>query len=98
MENKAKSNYSKPMQGNNLAELIDQWVFVLCNDGRTYYGVLKSFDQKLNVIMAKCQEAIYQVEQPAIIQEIGGFLIRGDTIALIGQIERDDIITKVQDN
>lgn len=43
----------------SLDKLVEQLVQVLACDGRIFQGILKSFDQRLNVILADCNEHTY---------------------------------------
>jgi U6 snRNA-associated Sm-like protein LSm1 len=58
---------------------------VLTNDGRIFTGVLKSFDQRLNIILADCFENVYSgKEVPVEKEEMGVYFIRGDNISMVG--------------
>lgn len=37
-------------------KLVDREVLLLSIDGRTFKGVLKSFDQRMNTILGNCVE------------------------------------------
>ena len=61
---------------------------MLTNDGRVFTGLLKSFDQRMNIILADCFELVYTGKEKALIREdIGVYFIRGDNLALLGKIE-----------
>eukprot|EP00354_Favella_ehrenbergii_P000351 CAMPEP_0170472676 /NCGR_PEP_ID=MMETSP0123-20130129/14683_1 /TAXON_ID=182087 /ORGANISM="Favella ehrenbergii, Strain Fehren 1" /LENGTH=58 /DNA_ID=CAMNT_0010741137 /DNA_START=24 /DNA_END=200 /DNA_ORIENTATION=+ len=42
--------------------LIDRPVMLMTNDGRTFRGTLKSFDQRVNLILSDCVEHVYPAE------------------------------------
>ena len=52
------------------------------NSEQTYTGELKSFDQKLNLMLVNCKLKAEDKET-----DLGGFLIRGDEIAFVGEID-----------
>ena len=39
--------------------LVDKPVMLMTNDGRTFRGTLKSFDQRVNLILSDCVEHVY---------------------------------------
>lgn len=68
--------------------LVDKAVMLMTNDGRTFRGVLKSFDQRVNLILSDCVEHVYSgVGQPMREEEMGVYFVRGDNIAMVGQVE-----------
>ena len=75
--------------------LVDKPVMLLTNDGRTFRGTLKSFDQRVNLILSDCVEHVYPVADPAQgsgnqemqEEELGVYFVRGDNIAMVGQVE-----------
>ncbi|EDV25850.1 uncharacterized protein TRIADDRAFT_23559, partial [Trichoplax adhaerens] len=64
-------------------------VSVITQDGRVIVGTLKGFDQTVNLILNDSHERVYSsgagVEQVA----LGLYVIRGDNIAVIGEIDED---------
>jgi len=70
--------------------LVDKPVMLLTNDGRTFRGILKSFDQRVNLILADCVEHVYPVEtgpdssQMMQEEDMGVYFVRGDNIAMLG--------------
>ena len=69
-----------------LASLVGKEVCAVCADGRLYDGVLKLMDQTTNVIMEGCKEVVYSKDGQYIELEMGTFLLRGENIAFIGEI------------
>lgn len=43
-------------------------------------GVLKGFDQTVNIVLAECMERVYSSTKPVEVVELGVFLIRGDNM------------------
>ncbi|TNV75113.1 hypothetical protein FGO68_gene4946 [Halteria grandinella] len=68
--------------------LIDKPVNVITNDGRNFTGHLVSFDQKTNLILQGCIERVWIANQAVKAEEMGVYFIRGDNIAVIGEIEQ----------
>ncbi len=67
---------------------MEELVQVLACDGRIFQGTLKSFDQRMNVILADCNEHTYISDQePMQITPLGAYLIRGDNLALVSKVE-----------
>lgn len=68
---------------------------LMTNDGRTFRGILKSFDQRTNLILGDCVEHVYPVDAESEgttqmhEEEMGVYFVRGDNIAMIGQVEPD---------
>ena len=65
--------------------MLEKWVFIQCNDGNIYFAILRSFDQKINIILTNCYQIIVNKEEINF-EDIGGFMVRGDTITFIGLI------------
>jgi len=69
-------------------KLIESQVNILTNDGRIFTGILKSFDQRMNIILGECSEQVYTAEGQAMHEEpVGVYFVRGDNIALVGQVD-----------
>ncbi|KOO30048.1 u6 snRNA-associated sm-like protein lsm8 [Chrysochromulina tobinii] len=68
---------------------VDKVVQIVTNDGRNIVGVLKGFDQTTNVILEDCNERVFSstagVEQVA----LGLYIVRGDNIAVVGEIDQE---------
>jgi U6 snRNA-associated Sm-like protein LSm1 len=63
-------------------------VKVLTNDGRVFTGILKSFDQRMNIILANCFEQVHSGKgKPVESEDMGVYFIRGDNITLLGRVE-----------
>lgn len=69
-------------------KLINKTVNIITNDGRNFTGVLVSFDQKTNIILQNCIERAWVSAQiPVKADEMGVYFIRGDNVAVIGEID-----------
>lgn len=56
-----------------------------CNDANHYYvfsilGVLRGFDQVLNVVLERCHERIFSTTQGVVQNVLGLYMIRGDNM------------------
>ena len=72
--------------------LINQPVQVITNEGRVFIGELMSFDQSMNVMLKSCIEKIYSKVKGVKFEKMGLYLIRGDNVAIINEI--DDNVEK----
>jgi U6 snRNA-associated Sm-like protein LSm8 len=72
---------------NTLEVMIERTVSLLTMDGRHYTGVLKGFDQALNVLLAECSLKLWQADSAVEEQDCNVQLIRGDNVLLIGLLE-----------
>lgn len=62
-------------------------VIVLTNDARILLGKLTGFDPQCNLILAKCKERIFSAKEGVEVQEHGLFIVRGDNVASIGELD-----------
>ncbi|CAI5704949.1 unnamed protein product [Peronospora farinosa] len=63
-----------------LQEMMDQTISVITNDGRNIIGVLKGFDQCVNVVLDESFERVFSLKEPVEAVELGLYIIRGDNI------------------
>jgi U6 snRNA-associated Sm-like protein LSm8 len=75
-----------------IESLVDQVVSVITNEGRVFTGVLKSFDQSMNMILQDCYEKIYSMEQGVEFIKMGLYMIRGDNVTIVSEV--DEILEK----
>ena len=70
---------------------VDKVVQIVTNDGRNIVGTLRGYDQVTNVILEECHERVYSLDAGVEQVVLGLYIIRGDNIAIIGEIdpERD---------
>lgn len=89
---------------NNLTEFLDriqktvsdEWrllceierLLIVLRDGRKLYGILRSYDQFGNIVLADTIERIY-VDLEYAEENLGVFLARGENIVLVGAMVRD---------
>lgn len=67
--------------------LINQSIQVITNEGRVFCGELVSFDQSINIVIKNCVEKIFSEETGVKFEKMGLYMLRGDNIAIIGEID-----------
>ncbi|DAZ93461.1 TPA: LOW QUALITY PROTEIN: hypothetical protein N0F65_006520, partial [Lagenidium giganteum] len=73
---------------NNQAEKSNEKI---CADN----GVLKGYDQCINVVLTESFERVYSLDEPVAVKTLGLHIIRGDNIAVIGEVPegiREEVI------
>lgn len=68
----------------------DKRVSVITNDGRNIIGTLRGFDQTVNIILEKAHERIFSLHAGVIENDLGLYLIRGDNISIIGELNVEE--------
>lgn len=75
----------------NMASALDSYVnntvSIITSDGRNFVGTLKGFDQTINVILDESHERVFSTTNGIEQVVLGLHIIRGDNIAIIGQID-----------
>ncbi|XP_033127384.1 U6 snRNA-associated Sm-like protein LSm8 [Anneissia japonica] len=66
---------------------VNHTVSVITNDGRVIVGTLKGFDQTVNLILDESHERVFSSAQGVEQVLLGLYIIRGDNIAVIGEID-----------
>ncbi|KAF7310945.1 U6 snRNA-associated Sm-like protein LSm1 [Mycena chlorophos] len=72
----------------SLVDCVDRKMLVVLRDGRKLHGVLRSYDQFANLVLEDTVERIYHADAFAE-QWHGLFLIRGENVVLLGEIDLD---------
>uniref|UniRef100_A0A7S1NW03 U6 snRNA-associated Sm-like protein LSm8 n=1 Tax=Eutreptiella gymnastica TaxID=73025 RepID=A0A7S1NW03_9EUGL len=70
-----------------LEPFVDKQVSVITNDGRHIVGTLRGFDQCVNIIIEDSHERVYSTSAGVEQVPLGLFVIRGDNLCVIGQID-----------
>lgn len=52
---------------------------IITNDGRVMVGILKGYDQVINIILSDCEERVYSNKGVEIVH-LGLYVIRGDDV------------------
>jgi len=69
-------------------DCVDRKMLVILRDGRKLHGVLRSYDQFANLVLEDTVERIYH--ENAFAENFHGlFLIRGENVVLLGEIDLD---------
>ncbi|KAG6877461.1 hypothetical protein C0992_009935 [Termitomyces sp. T32_za158] len=74
---------------------VDRRVLLILQDGRAIVGTLAGYDQKSNVVLADSKERVYSTDQGVEEIPLGLYLVKGDMVTLIGEI--DDAIDDAVD-
>lgn len=69
---------------NILAESIGSIVLVRLKGGREIRGILKSFDQHLNLVLDEAEE----MRKDSKIRKLGLIIIRGDNVVLVSPVPK----------
>ncbi|KAI0825172.1 Sm-like ribonucleoprotein [Trametes gibbosa] len=72
----------------SLVDCVDRKMLVVLRDGRKLQGVLRSYDQFANLVLEDTVERIYHQDVFAETW-LGLFLIRGENVVLLGEIDLD---------
>lgn len=67
----------------------DQIVNILTSDGKVLIGTLKGIDNGTNIILDDSHERVFSVDQGVETHHLGLCVIRGENVAVIGQVDRD---------
>lgn len=76
-----------------MAQVLDAYINKLVNivtaDGRIIIGTLRGFDQAINIILDESHERVFSSTDGVEQVLLGLYIIRGDNVALIGEIDED---------
>ncbi|KAI8905417.1 Sm-like ribonucleoprotein [Gorgonomyces haynaldii] len=89
----------------SLVDMVDQQILVILRDGRHFYGHLRTYDQFANLVLHDTIERIFYGSEYGD-QERGTFLVRGENVVLLGQVEQQiefkqieqDLLDRYQDH
>ncbi|XP_076811803.1 U6 snRNA-associated Sm-like protein LSm8 isoform X1 [Clavelina lepadiformis] len=70
-----------------LEPLVNRVVSVITADGRMIVGTLKGFDQTVNLILDESHERVFSSTQGVEQVMLGLYIIRGDNVAVIGEVD-----------
>ncbi|KAG7195548.1 SM-like, degradation of cytoplasmic mRNAs and positively regulates transcription initiation [Scheffersomyces spartinae] len=80
---------------------VDRKIFVSLRDGRYLYGILRTFDQFANLVLQDTIERIYLKDEGSTKKfgetYRGVFLIRGENVVMIGELDIDTEDEHLQD-
>eukprot|EP00271_Cylindrocystis_brebissonii_P005309 TRINITY_DN17297_c0_g2_i1.p1 TRINITY_DN17297_c0_g2~~TRINITY_DN17297_c0_g2_i1.p1 ORF type:complete len:100 (-),score=17.59 TRINITY_DN17297_c0_g2_i1:444-743(-) len=72
-----------------LEPYVDQQISVITNDGCNIVGILRGFDQATNLILDESHERVYSTKAGVEQLVLGLYLIRGDNIAVVGELDEE---------
>uniref|UniRef100_A0A6B2LQE1 U6 snRNA-associated Sm-like protein LSm1 n=1 Tax=Arcella intermedia TaxID=1963864 RepID=A0A6B2LQE1_9EUKA len=72
----------------SLVDDVDKQVLVVLRDGRKLIGMMRSFDQFANIVLENTIERIF-VGQQYCEKSLGSYVIRGENVVLLGEIDTD---------
>eukprot|EP00742_Colponemidia_sp_Colp-10_P012222 GILJ01013685.1.p1 GENE.GILJ01013685.1~~GILJ01013685.1.p1 ORF type:complete len:113 (+),score=4.05 GILJ01013685.1:49-339(+) len=72
-----------------LEDLVDKEISILTNDGRNIVGLLKGYDQTINVVLHNCHERVYSLGEGVQRVPLGLYIVRGDNIGVIGELDEN---------
>ncbi|KAJ1821269.1 hypothetical protein GGH91_006088 [Coemansia sp. RSA 2671] len=72
----------------SLVDSLDKKLLVVLRDGRKIIGILRSYDQFANLVLQDSLERIYVGDAYGDIER-GVFIIRGENVVLLGEIDCD---------
>lgn len=64
-------------------------VSVITNDGRHLVGLLIGYDLLTNLVLSQSHERIYSMDKSVEQLELGLYIIRGDNVAIVGEVDED---------
>uniref|UniRef100_A0A8D2MG02 U6 snRNA-associated Sm-like protein LSm8 n=1 Tax=Zonotrichia albicollis TaxID=44394 RepID=A0A8D2MG02_ZONAL len=82
-------NGSIPDMTNCFLNEISGTVAVITSDGRMIVGTLKGFDQTINLILDESHERVFSSSQGVEQVVLGLYIVRGDNVAVIGEIDEE---------
>ena len=76
-----------------MAQVLDAYinksVNIVTADGRIIIGTLRGFDQTINIILDDSHERVFSATDGVEQVLLGLYIIRGDNVALIGEIDEE---------
>lgn len=67
----------------------DQLVNIITSDGKVIVGTIKGIDNGTNIILDDSHERVFSTNQGVEKHHLGLCVIRGENVAVIGQVDRD---------
>ncbi|GAV02977.1 hypothetical protein RvY_13472 [Ramazzottius varieornatus] len=65
-------------------------VLIITNDGRTLVGSFQGYDQTINVVLTDSSERVYSSHQGIQTVPLGAYMVRGDNIAIVGEVNEEE--------
>jgi len=87
-EAKEISEYAQDAVLGSLVDTLDCRVMVHMLDGKVFLGILRSFDQYMNMVLEKCKERVY-VEKKYADADMGVMVIKWESVKMITHLPED---------
>lgn len=72
----------------SLIEQLDRKISIILRDGRNLVGVLRSFDQYMNLTVENTHERVIVGDKFAD-YPLGIYIVRGDNVVLLGEVDEE---------
>ncbi|KAH7831937.1 putative U6 snRNA-associated Sm-like protein LSm8 [Monocercomonoides exilis] len=72
-----------------MADYLERTVQIVTNDGKIIVGKLRGIDDKTNCLLQNCEERVFSMNKDMESIPLGVYIIRGDSIACIGEVDVD---------
>ncbi|XP_025107537.1 U6 snRNA-associated Sm-like protein LSm8 [Pomacea canaliculata] len=72
-----------------LESYVNKMVSIVTADGRIIVGTLKGFDQTINLILDESHERVFSTTQGMEQVILGLYIVRGDNVAVIGEVDEE---------
>ena len=89
-KNKRNQKMTSKTKFVSMKDYLDKLVSVITCDGRNIIGTLKGIDQMSNIILQDSHERHYYENKSCQIIILGLYIIRGQNIAIIGELNEND--------
>lgn len=70
-----------------LETFMNKVISVITGDGRNIIGLMKGFDQTINIILENSHERVYSETSGVSQIPLGLYIVRGDNVAVIGEVD-----------
>ncbi|KAL9657827.1 hypothetical protein ABK040_013164 [Willaertia magna] len=75
-----------------MEKYLNNTVAVITCDGKYIMGILEGYDQHTNLIIRDCTENIYDPERGVVQEKLGSYILRGNNIVLIAEIDEEAFV------
>nr|CRZ22500.1 BMA-LSM-8 [Brugia malayi] len=72
-----------------LDSFINKVISVITGDGRNIVGLMKGFDQTINLVLEDSHERVFSEDSGVEQIPLGLYIVRGDNVAVIGELDED---------
>ncbi|KAG7278595.1 hypothetical protein CRUP_013337 [Coryphaenoides rupestris] len=83
------ANHSHVLGPGHVPQPTSSTVAIVTSDGRMIVGTLKGFDQTINLILDESHERVFSSSQGVEQVVLGLYIVRGDNVAVIGEVDEE---------